>query len=173
MPTTHFVSRKFLRVNGLSLPWNIAGRRVRGVTSSRDGGVNAAMLGRSSNSVDSSEEVGSENGTGQWQRCGEGRREELAATGPEGVGRRDHERGRDDGDGSSEIRRLAPLNKEPSSPTLRQDMGVHFAWKDVERTHFQKAASRVGQEYQVDILPAAGSHTDTSNKEVSVDGGAL
>ncbi|KAL7545608.1 hypothetical protein ACHAWF_008952 [Thalassiosira exigua] len=47
----------------------------------------------------------------------------------------------------------------------------HNAWKD-ERTHFEKSSSRVGPDFQVSMLPVAGSHS-SSNSEVSYDGGAL
>ena len=46
----------------------------------------------------------------------------------------------------------------------------HFAWKD-ERTHYEKSSSRVGPEFQVAILPAAGSYTYTTT--VGHDGDAL
>ena len=61
--------------------------------------------------------------------------------------------------------------REPSpSHSNRQDIN-HFDWKD-ERTHFEKSSSRVGPEFQVDVLPAAGSYTSTINTDVH-DGGAL
>lgn len=69
-------------------------------------------------------------------------------------------------------------SESPSSPsrgTPRQVHINHFAWKD-ERTHYEKASSRVGPEYQVDILPVAGSYTFNSSAKNTTevnDGGAL
>ena len=65
---------------------------------------------------------------------------------------------------------------EPSAPfrTSPRHEAVHFAWKD-ERTHYEKLTSRIGSEFQVDFLPAAGSYTDSSeypSNEVA-DGGKL
>lgn len=39
---------------------------------------------------------------------------------------------------------------------------VNVDWKN-ERRHFMKASSRVGQEYQVDVLPPAGSYVAASS----------
>lgn len=47
---------------------------------------------------------------------------------------------------------------EPSCPSRQRHNNNHFSWKD-ERTHFEKSSSRVGPDFQVDVLPAAGSHT--------------
>ena len=47
-----------------------------------------------------------------------------------------------------------------------------LAWKD-ERTHFEKSSSRVGPEFQVDVLPDAGSHASSTTSTGGHDGGAL
>ncbi|KAL9189308.1 hypothetical protein ACHAXT_011798 [Thalassiosira profunda] len=60
--------------------------------------------------------------------------------------------------------------EEPSSPSRDTRSADMYAWKE-ERTHYEKASSRVGSEYQVDVLPLAGSHT--SAKSDAFDGGAL
>ena len=48
----------------------------------------------------------------------------------------------------------------PMSPTARmtRQRFSDIAWKE-NRTHYEKSSSRVGVEYQVDVLPAVGSHT--------------
>lgn len=67
----------------------------------------------------------------------------------------------------------------PSSPSRasrvqqQQNHASHFAWKDEQRTHYEKTASRVGSEFQVGFLPAAGSYTSAKDAEVVQDGGAL
>lgn len=53
------------------------------------------------------------------------------------------------------------------------DHRQHFAWKD-ERTHYEKSTSRVGSEFQVSVLPAAGSYTSTNTTTSDgYDGGVL
>lgn len=63
------------------------------------------------------------------------------------------------------------VDESPSRHT-RHHM-QHFAWKDDARVHFEKASSQVGSEFQVSVLPAAGSYTSTINHEDSADGGPL
>ncbi|KAK1732349.1 hypothetical protein QTG54_016979 [Skeletonema marinoi] len=48
----------------------------------------------------------------------------------------------------------------PMSPTARmtRQRFSDIAWKE-NRTHYEKSSSRVGVEYQVDVLPVVGSHT--------------
>ncbi|KAL7535320.1 hypothetical protein ACHAXR_010414, partial [Thalassiosira sp. AJA248-18] len=60
---------------------------------------------------------------------------------------------------------------EPSPPRNTRKNDNHFSWKDVERTHYEKTSSRVGTEFQVSVLPAAGSHTST-NADDDREGGA-
>jgi len=64
----------------------------------------------------------------------------------------------------------------PHSPdrlTPRQHHSIHFGWKDEGRMHYEKTESKVGPEYQVDILPTAGSYATTDNTTDVNDGGAL
>lgn len=51
-------------------------------------------------------------------------------------------------------------NEAPMSPTARmtRQRFSDIAWKE-NRTHYEKSSSRVGVEYQVDVLPVVGSHT--------------
>mmetsp|Transcript_32399 Transcript_32399/g.48312 ORF Transcript_32399/g.48312 Transcript_32399/m.48312 type:complete len:614 (-) Transcript_32399:34-1875(-) len=51
-------------------------------------------------------------------------------------------------------------NEVPMSPTARmtRQRFSDIAWKE-NRTHYEKSSSRVGVEYQVDVLPVVGSHT--------------
>ncbi|KAL7533674.1 hypothetical protein ACHAWF_004592 [Thalassiosira exigua] len=60
--------------------------------------------------------------------------------------------------------------KKSKSPSKEKSLDISSAWKD-ERTHFEKTSSRVGPEFQVDLLPAAGSYT--SKESASCDGNAL
>lgn len=63
-------------------------------------------------------------------------------------------------------------SEPPPSQPIRHTVN-HFSWKD-ERTHYEKSASRVGPEFQVDVLPAAGSYAATNNNKIDVhDGGAM
>ena len=57
-------------------------------------------------------------------------------------------------------------NNVAMSPTTRmtRQRFSDIAWKE-NRTHYEKSASRVGREYQVDVLPAVGSHV-VPNEEV-------
>jgi hypothetical protein len=54
-----------------------------------------------------------------------------------------------------------PKDKASAAPSCdaktSQDDHVNMDWKH-ERTHFPKATSRVGEEYQVSELPKAGTH---------------
>mmetsp|Transcript_21193 Transcript_21193/g.33296 ORF Transcript_21193/g.33296 Transcript_21193/m.33296 type:complete len:669 (-) Transcript_21193:52-2058(-) len=51
-------------------------------------------------------------------------------------------------------------NEVPMSPTTRmtRQRFSDIAWKE-NRTHYEKSSSRVGLQYQVDVLPVVGSHT--------------
>lgn len=60
----------------------------------------------------------------------------------------------------------------PSPSRSRQSICAHSAWKD-ERIHFEKASSRVGPEFQVDVLPAAGSYYTSTKTSDVFDGGDL
>ena len=53
----------------------------------------------------------------------------------------------------------------PMSPNTRmtRQRFSDIAWKE-NRTHYEKSSSRVGNEYQVDVLPKVGSHTDTEEE---------
>ena len=66
-------------------------------------------------------------------------------------------------------RRNAQLSPSRSSS---RNMTTHFAWKD-ERTHYEKASSRIGNEYQVHVLPSAGSHMTSTTDTDGHDGGPL
>ena len=53
--------------------------------------------------------------------------------------------------------------KRDQAPThsVPQVLAALSTWKE-DRTHFEKASSRIGSEFQVDALPAAGSYTPTT-----------
>lgn len=63
-------------------------------------------------------------------------------------------------------------SEQPPSPSRQTRHSNHFSWKDVERVHFDKTSSRVGSEYQVDVLPNAGSYTTTPSEKAQ-NGNAL
>lgn len=62
---------------------------------------------------------------------------------------------------------------QSSTTAKRQRSDSHSAWK-YDTTHFKHKESQVGDNYQVDILPTAGSYLDdnTTGKD-AYDGGPL
>jgi hypothetical protein len=73
----------------------------------------------------------------------------------------DDEEGDDDDDSSS-------LPPQPPSPRLTRQRFSDIAWKE-NRTHYEKSSSRVGVEYQVDVLPVAGSYQQKSEDDEEDD----
>ncbi len=73
----------------------------------------------------------------------------------------DDEKGDDDDDSSS-------LPPQPPSPRLTRQRFSDIAWKE-NRTHYEKSSSRVGVEYQVDVLPVAGSYQHKSEDDEEDD----
>ena len=69
----------------------------------------------------------------------------------------DEEEGDEDDDSSS-------LPPQPPSPRLTRQRFSDIAWKE-NRTHYEKSSSRVGVEYQVDVLPVAGSYQQKSEDD--------
>ena len=73
----------------------------------------------------------------------------------------DEEEGDEDDDSSS-------LPPQPPSPRLTRQRFSDIAWKE-NRTHYEKSSSRVGVEYQVDVLPVAGSYQQKSEDDEEED----
>ena len=60
------------------------------------------------------------------------------------------------------------LPPQPPSPRLTRQRFSDIAWKE-NRTHYEKSSSRVGVEYQVDVLPVAGSYQQKSEDDEEDD----
>jgi len=72
----------------------------------------------------------------------------------------------DDGDDGNGIVSSSP----PHSPRMTRQRFTDIAWKE-NRTHYEKSSSRVGVEYQVDVLPVAGSYFDCKTSSSGGGGG--
>ena len=73
----------------------------------------------------------------------------------------DHNNNNDDDDTSTSNNNNHHHHQDiPMSPTAQRMTRQRFsdiAWKE-NRTHYEKSSSRVGSEYQVDVLPVVGSY---------------